>query len=131
MPSIGLAVADRNHDAGRFTRLEDHHDFIGVRSLEVGVNKIIAAAALWGFRNRDVSFARPSLEPGLELLGNPPQRVPAHRIELPIRVEKANDALRLLEGLNKSIQQDAIKTAIMPTNAVHVVFVERVHECPH
>jgi hypothetical protein len=40
----------------------------------------------------------------LELLGNAPQRVPAHWVQLPIRVEEANDALWLLEGLNESIQ---------------------------
>jgi hypothetical protein len=40
----------------------------------------------------------------LELIGNATQRVPAHRIELPIRVEEANDALWLLERLNQPIQ---------------------------
>jgi hypothetical protein len=42
MPSVGLAVAHRSHDAGRFTCLEDYHDFIGVRSPEVGVDEVIA-----------------------------------------------------------------------------------------
>ena len=53
-----------------------------------------------------------------------------HRIELPIRVEEANDALWLLEGLNKPIQKDAIKAAVMPPNAIPVVFVEGVHKRP-
>jgi hypothetical protein len=66
----------------------------------------------------------------LELLGNAPQRVPAHRVKLPISIEEANDALWLLERLNEPIQQNAIKTAIMPTNAVLVVFIEGVHEYP-
>ena len=35
MPSVALVVADRSHDAGGFTRLEDHHDFIGARSIEL------------------------------------------------------------------------------------------------
>jgi hypothetical protein len=34
MPSVGLVVADRNHDAGRFPRLEDHHDFVGLCRLK-------------------------------------------------------------------------------------------------
>jgi hypothetical protein len=34
----------------------------------------------------------------------------------------------LNQGLNEPIQQNAIKAAIMPTNAVLVVFVEGVHE---
>jgi hypothetical protein len=51
-------------------------------------------------------------------------------VKLPIRVEEANDALRLLERLNQSIQKDAIKATVVPTNAVLVVFIEGVHECP-
>ena len=88
------------------------------------------AAALRGFQNRDVPLVCPSLQPSLELIGNAAQHVPTHRIKPPIRVEEANDALRLLEGLNKPVQEDAIKAAVMPTNAIPVVFVERVHERP-
>src|SRR6516162_7708368 len=129
MPSVGFAVADRSHDAGGFPRLEDHHDVVGVRSFEVWIDKVVAAA-LRGFHNRDVPLCRPSLQPGLKLLGNAPQRIPAHRIKLPICVEEANDALGLLERLNQPIQQDAVKATIVPTNAVLVVLEERVHECP-
>jgi hypothetical protein len=129
MPSVGFAVADRSHDAGGFPRLEDHHDFVGVRSFEVWIDEVIAAT-LWGFHNRDVPLSRPSVQPGLKLLGNAPQRIPAHWIELPIRVEEANDALWLLERLNQPIQQDAVKATIVPTNAVLVMLIEGVHECP-
>jgi len=64
----------------------------------------------------------------LKLLGNVAQRVPAHRVKLPVGVEEADDALRLLERLNQPVQQDAIKASVMPSNAVPVVFVEGVHE---
>ena len=103
MPSVGLAVADCGHDAGGFPRLEDHDDFVRLCSVEVGIDEVIAAA-LRSFHNWDVPLACPSLQPSLELLGNAPQRVPAHWVQLPIRVEEANDALWLLEGLNESIQ---------------------------
>jgi hypothetical protein len=93
--------------------------------VEVGIDEV-RAAALRRFHNRDVPLAGPRLQPGLELLGNPPQRVPAHWIELPIGVEEPNHPLRLLERLNQPIQQDAIKATIVPTNAVLVVLVERV-----
>jgi len=39
MPVGGLIVADRNHDAGRFPRLEDHHDFVGLCPVEVGIDE--------------------------------------------------------------------------------------------
>jgi len=129
VPSVGLAIAHGRHDAGRLARLENHNHFVGLGSVEVGINEVIAAA-LRGFDNRDVPLASPSLEPSLELLGNAPQRAPTHWIKLPIRVEEANDALRLLERLNQSIQKDAIKATVVPTNAVLVVFIERVHENP-
>src|SRR5271165_2845040 len=129
MPSVGFAVADRSHDAGGLPRLEDHHDFVGVRSFEVWIDKVIAAA-LRGFHNRDVPLFSPRLQPGLKLLGNAAQCIPAHWIQLPIRAEEANDALWLLERLNQSIQQDAVKATIVPTNTVLVVLEEGVHECP-
>src|SRR5262249_56348516 len=83
-----------------------------------------------GGQNRNPSLLCPTLQPVLELIGNATQRVPAHRIELPIRVEEANDALWLLERLNQPIQQDAVKATIVPTNAVLVMLIEGVHECP-
>ena len=73
--------------------------------------------------NREVPLAGPSLKPSLELLSNAPQRAPTHWIKLPIRVEEANDALRRLERLNQSIQKDAIKATVVPTNAALVVFI--------
>ena len=75
-----------------------------------------------------VPFLRPPFQPALKLLGNVAQRVPAHRVELPVGVEEADDALRLLERLNQPVHQDAIKAPVMPSNAVPVVFVEGVHE---
>src|ERR1700720_3927522 len=66
----------------------------------------------------------------LKLVGNVPQHVPAHRVKLPVGVEKANHAFRLLERLNQSVQQDAIKATVLPSNAVPVVSVEGVHEVP-
>ena len=49
--------------------------------------------------------------------------------ELP-HVEKANHPLRLLERLNQTVQQDAIKATVSPSNAIPEVFVEGVHERP-
>jgi hypothetical protein len=129
MPSVRFAVADRSHDTGRLTRFEDYHDFIGIRPFEVRIDEVIAAA-FRGFHNRDVPFPRPSFQPSLELVGNAAQRVPANRIELPVRVEEANHALRLLERLYQPIQKDPIKATVMPTDAALVVFVEGVHERP-
>jgi hypothetical protein len=48
MPSTGLVVANGSHDAGRFQRLDDHHDFVGACSVEVGIDEVIAAALWFG-----------------------------------------------------------------------------------
>ena len=69
MPSVGLAIIHGRHDACRLARLENHNDFVGLGSVEVGINEVITAA-LRGFDNRDVPLAGPSLEPSLELFGN-------------------------------------------------------------
>jgi hypothetical protein len=129
MPAVRLAVADRRHDARRLACLEDDHDRIGGRALEIRLDEFVATA----FRclhNGDVSFFRPAFEPGLKLIGNATQRVPAHRIELPVGVEEADDPLRLLERLDQSVQQNPIEAPVAPANAILVMFVERVHERP-
>jgi hypothetical protein len=46
---------------------------------------------------------------------------------LAVRIEEADDPLRLLERLNQPIQQNAVETTIMPTYAVLVVLIEGVH----
>jgi hypothetical protein len=60
----------------------------------------------------------------LKLLGNAAQCLPAHRIQLAISVEEADDAFWLLKRLNQPVQQDPVKATIMPTNAALVAFVE-------
>ena len=64
------------------------------------------------------------------MLGDAAQRVAADRVQLPIRVEEANNALWLLERLNQPVQQKPIKASIIPTNAVPVMLVEGVHDQP-
>src|SRR5215831_13382388 len=88
------------------------------------------AAASRSLGNRDIPLLRPSFQPTLRLLGDVPQHVPAHRVKLPIGVEEADNAFRLLEKLNQPVQQDAIKAPALPSNVVPVMFVERVHERP-
>ena len=46
-------------------------------------------------------FSDHPFQPALKLLGNVAQRVPAHRVMLPVGVEEADDVLRLLERLNQ------------------------------
>ena len=56
--------------------------------------------------------------------------MPAHRIKLPVGIEEADDAFRLLERLNQTVQQDAIEATVLPSNAALVVFAKGVHEQP-
>ena len=129
VPSVRLAVADRRHDARWLTRFENDHDGIEVCAFEIWIDEVVAAA-FRGVGNRYVALLRPPFQPALKLVGNVPQHVPAHRVKLPVGVEKANHAFRLLERLNQSVQQDAIKATVLPSNAVPVVSVEGVHEVP-
>jgi hypothetical protein len=58
------------------------------------------ATAFRRFQNRDTSLLRPAFHPLLELLGDAAQEVPAHRVELSVHIEEADDPLRLLKWLD-------------------------------
>ena len=129
MPAVRLAITDRCHDACRLASLENDHHGIRARPFEVWIDEVVAAA-IRGVQNWNVPLRCPPFQPLLELLGDAAQRVAADRVQLPIRVEEANNALWLLERLNQPVQQKPIKASIIPTNAVPVMLVEGVHDQP-
>src|SRR5579862_3982232 len=121
MPAVGLAVADRRHDARRLARLEDSDHGIRLCPNKIGIDEVITAA--WrSIEHRDAPSVRPLLNPPLEVFGNVAQDLAAHRINLPIGVEEADRALGLLERLNQTVEQNAIEAPVVPANAVLVMF---------
>jgi hypothetical protein len=58
MPAVILLVSDRNHDAGWFTSLEDHHYLIRFGPPEVWVHELIASAA-GSLHDRNAPLLRP------------------------------------------------------------------------
>src|SRR5262249_38078640 len=103
MPAIFFLISDSGQDTCRFPRLENADDLIGLGSLEVAVDKLVAAPC-GSFQDRGMPFSRAILHPVVELRGNLPQQVAADRIEFPVSVEEPNHPFLLLEGLDDSIQ---------------------------
>ena len=79
MPAVRDLVADGDHDARRFSCLHYGDDLIGLCASEVRFDELVAAA-LWRLQNRDVALVRPSLQPLLKAIGDPAQRLSAHRV---------------------------------------------------
>jgi len=129
MPAVELLVADRRHDARRFSGFQDDNDLIRLGCLEVRVDEFVAPA-LWRLDNRSIPFVGLILDPALKLLGSAAQHIAADRIELPIGSEKANDPLGLLKWLDEPVQQNPIKTPIAKANAVPVMLVKGIHGRP-
>ena len=127
MPAVCLLVADRGHDPRGLSRLQDNDDLIRPCALKVGVDKFVAPA-LWGVDDRRVPLAGLFLYPDLKLFGSTAQDIAAHRIEVPINVEKADHSLGLLKRLDEPVQQDAVETPIIEADAVFVMIVEGVHD---
>ena len=126
MPAVVMPVADRNHDPRRLTRLEDHHDLIGFGAPEVGRDELVAATG-GSFHDRRTPLVRAILNPALELLGDTSQKITAHRVLLAVAAEKADHPFGLLEGLNQSVEENAIETAIAKTDAVLMMLEKGVH----
>ena len=66
----------------------------------------------------------------MKVIGNAMQRVPAHRVYLPVGIEKPNHSFRLLKRLDQSVEQDPIEAAIAKADAGLVVLIEGVHGSP-
>ena len=110
----------------RFARLEDDHDGIGLGAFEIRIDEFVTTA-LRRFDNRDVALLGPLRHPALKLVGDAAQCVSGHRVQLAIGVEKADHPLWLLERLNQPVQENPVKTVIMPIDAVFVVLLEGIH----
>ena len=63
----------------------------------------------------------------MELIGDLPQHIPAHRILISVLAEETYDSLGLLERLDEAVEQNPIKAAISESNAILVMLVESVH----
>ena len=63
----------------------------------------------------------------MELISDSPQHVAADRILIPIRTEETHHSLGLLERLDQTVEQNAIKATISESNVIVVMLVESVH----
>jgi hypothetical protein len=61
------------------------------------------------------------------LLGDIAQTVSRHPLALAIGIKETDDPLWLLEGLNQSVQKDAVKTTVAEFYAILMMFAEGVH----
>jgi len=55
------------------------------------------------------------------------QDIPTDRVQVPVSVEEPDHSFGLLEGLDKSVEQNAVKTTIAEADAVLVMLVKGVH----
>src|SRR5882724_6086354 len=127
MPAVCLLVTDRGDDPRGFSRLQDDDDLIWPCCLEVGVDELVTTA-LGSFDDWSVPLGRSLLHPDLKLFCSTAQDIAAHRIEVPVNVEKADHSLGLLKRLDEPVQQDAVETPIIEADAVLVMIVEGVHD---
>jgi hypothetical protein len=103
VPTVSLLVADRRHDPGGLSRLQDDGDVIRLCRLEVGVDEFVATS-LRSLDDRSVPLRRLLLDPDLKLFCGTAQDIAADRIEMPVGVEKADHSLGLLKRLDEPVQ---------------------------
>src|SRR5262249_12974302 len=126
MPAVVLRVPDGDQDPGRFASLEDHDDFVGLRTLEILADKVVSPTRR-SVQEGDVPCLGSVLDPVMELIGDVAEGVPAHPLMIPVRVKEPDDPLGLLERLDEPIEQDAIEAPVPEPDAILMVLVERVH----
>src|SRR5437667_6444552 len=129
VPAVFLLRSDCRHDARRFSRLQNADDLIRLGRFEIELHKLIASAV-----RRTQDWCSPFLgavdHPVVKLCGNLAQDIPADRIEFPISTEETDDTLFLLKRLDETVEQNAVETAVMKSDVILMMLVERVHEMP-
>jgi len=83
-----------------------------------------------GVDDRDVALGCSLFHPLLKLVSYAAQRIPCHRVQLAVRIEKPDYSLRLLKRLDQTIQQNAVEATVVPIYAISVVLVKGVHGRP-
>jgi hypothetical protein len=63
----------------------------------------------------------------VKLCGNLAQDLPADRIEIPISTEETDDTFFLLKRLDETVEENAVETAVLKSDVILVMLVERVH----
>ncbi len=131
MGAVVVLVSDSHQDASRFPRFQDRHDLVGFGILEVRFHELVAPAlvtvAIGRFENRSAPFLGSVLQPILKLIGDFRQSPLGHPFPLAVGIEKTKHSLGLLEGLNQSVEQNAIEATIAEADAILVVFDKGVH----
>ncbi len=115
---LGIALTDMQ---GRY--LEFNEAFSNIS----GYPADIIAPACGCIDNWRSPSPAPVLHPILILLGNLAQLVACHPFAFAIGIEKADDSLGLLKGLNQAVQKDSVKTPIAKFDAIFMMLVEVVH----
>lgn len=126
VPAVVARVSDRDQDAGRLAGFQDDRDLVGFRPSEVWFDELVAAS-LGRWQDRRAPDARPLLHPPLVVRRNPPQHVAADGVEVAVGVEEPDHPLRLLERLDRAVQQQAIEAAVAEADAILVMLSEGVH----
>jgi hypothetical protein len=125
-----VVLADRDENAGGFTRREDDGDAVWLGAAEVGVDEPVPTFFRRRFDQGSVPVRRAGCDPALILGGDVAEDRLAHGIEFPVCVEEPDDPLRLLKWLDERIPQDAIEATVRETDAIVMMLVEGVHGRP-
>jgi hypothetical protein len=103
MPPVLLLVPVGNQDSRRLPGFQDQHNLIGLGSLKVWVQELIPAA-FRSLQDRHAPLVRTNGYPISELICDVSQEAACHALPLPIRIEESDHPLRLLKGLNQTVQ---------------------------
>jgi hypothetical protein len=103
VPAIVLLVPDGSENAGWFSCLEDDDQLVGFGLAKVRFDKLIPTT-FGSIEDEGTPFLGTILHPIVELIGDLPQHIPAHRILIAILAEETHDSLGLLERLDEAVE---------------------------
>ena len=104
MRTLVLLSSNGDQDAGGFASLQNDGHMIGVGLLQVLQHELVPPLLLRSFDDGCTPSLRTIDDPMVELVGNLGEGPTDYPFPIPIGVEEPQYPLRLLEGLNQSVQ---------------------------
>jgi len=126
---LRLFATNTDHDLSRFSSFENDNHLIGLGSFEISIHEVVSSTS-GSIEDRHPPCFRAVDNPVSVLTRNVSQSCRSNGVDIAAGIKEALNPLGLIEGLDASIEKNAVKALVLENDVMLVVLVEGVHGFP-